>query len=477
MKPLIVKLEKRNILQQINPLKRQFSPIQLVVMSYLVVILLGAILLAMPFASRSGQSTNFVDSLFTSTSAVAVTGLVVKDTLAHWSIFGQIIILLLIQIGGLGYITLFTFFMLVFQGKVTLKQEMMLQETLNNPTIKEIMKLARHIFYFVIIFEGTGAIILFLRFLEPVTFYPFAVNLSNFNVENIIYSAWLGLFHAVSAFNNAGFDLMGNFTSFTNYVTDPIVTFTVAGLIITGGIGFFVLSDVYKTFLGRQPKLSYHSKIAIAATIFLIVSGTVLVFILEYGNPKTIGNLNLPAKVMASYFQSVTARTAGFNTIATGTLTNATLLFVIALMFIGASPGGTGGGIKTTTATAIFYYVKSMINRKNTVEIWYRRIPYDAVNKAVTIFVISITFIFFMTLIISSIEPFAFVRVLFEVVSAYGTVGLSTGITPFLSPLSKLLIVFTMYAGRVGILSIILIFSMQLRRGKILLAQEELTVG
>lgn len=470
MKPLIIDLEKGNILQQINPLKREFSPIQLVVMSYLVIILLGAILLAMPFASRAGQPTNFVDSLFTSTSAVAVTGLVVKDTGTYWSPIGQVIILLLIQIGGLGYITIFTFFLLVFQRKVTLKQEIMLKETLNNPTIREILKLSRHIFYFVVIFEGAGALILFLRFLNPLD-YP------NITLEKIGISAWHGVFSAVSAFNNAGFDLMGNFRSFTGYVTDPIVTFTIAGLIIAGGIGFSVLSDMYKTFRGRQQKMSYHSKIAIAATIFLIVSGTILVFILEYDNPKTIGNLNLPGKLMASYFQSVTARTAGFNTIATGYLTNATLLFVIALMFIGASPGGTGGGIKTTTATAIFYYVKSMIYRKNTVEIGNRRIPYDAVNKAVTILVISTTFIFFMTLIISSIEPFAFVRVLFEVVSAYGTVGLSTGITPFLSPISKLLIAFTMYAGRVGILSIILIFSMQLRRGKVLLAQEELTVG
>ena len=477
MKPLIIQLEKPGLLKQINPLTRQYSPIQLVVLSYIMVILLGATLLAQPFATKTYQRTQFIDALFTSTSAVAVTGLVVKDTATHWSPIGQAIILLLIQIGGLGYITIFMFFFLVFQHKVTLKQEMMLQETLNNPTIKEIMKLARHIFFFVVVFEGIGAGILFLRFLEPVTFYPFAINFSNLSISNIIYSAWLGIFHAISAFNNAGFDLMGNFSSFTNYVTDPIVSFTVSGLIIFGGIGFYVLSDMYKTFQGRQPKLSYHSKIAIAATLFLIVTGTLLVFILEYDNPKTLGNLNLPTKVMASYFQSVAARTAGFNTIATGALTNATLLFVIALMFIGASPGGTGGGIKTTTATAIFYYVKSMINRKNTVEIGNRRIPYDAVNKAVTIFVISCSFIFFMTLIISSIEPFAFVRVLFEVVSAFGTVGLSTGITPFLAPISKFLISLTMFTGRVGTLSIILIFSMQLRRGKVLLPTEELTVG
>src|SRR3989338_3894868 len=477
MKPLIFKLEKPSLLKQINPLTRQYSPIQLVVLSYIVVILLGAALLAQPFATKTYQRTDFVDALFTSTSAVAVTGLVVKDTATHWSPIGQAIILLLIQIGGLGYITIFMFFFLVFQRKVTLKQEMMLQETLNNPTIREIMKLARHIFFFVIIFEGVGAAILFLRFLEPVTFYPFAVNLSNFSISNILYSAWLGIFHAISAFNNAGFDLMGNFSSFTNYATDPIVSLTVSGLIILGGIGFYVLSDMYKTFRGRQQKLSYHSKIAITATIFLIVTGTLLVLILEYDNPKTLAPLDFSSKILASYFQSVTARTAGFNTIATGALTNATLLFIIALMFIGASPGGTGGGIKTTTATAIFYYIKSMINRKNTVEIGNRRIPYDAVNKSVTILVISITFIFFMTLIVSSIEPFAFVRVLFEVVSAYGTVGLSTGITPFLSPISKLLIAFTMYAGRVGILTIIRIFSMQLRRGKVLLPTEELTVG
>src|SRR3989338_8774065 len=470
MKPLIFKLEKPSLLKQINPLTRQYSPIQLVVLSYIMVILLCATLLAQPFATKTYQRTDFVDAIFTSTSAVAVTGLVVKDTATYWSPIGQVIILLLIQIGGLGYITIFTFFLLVFQRKVTLKQEIMLKETLNNPTIREILKLSRHVFYFVVIFEGVGALILFLRFLNPLDYY-------NITLEKIGISAWHGVFSAVSAFNNAGFDLMGNFKSFTEYVSDPVITLTITSLIILGGIGFSVLSNMYKTFRGKDPKLSYHSKIAIATTIFLIVSGTLLVFILEYDNPKTLAPLDFSSKILASYFQSVTARTAGFNTIATGALTNATLLFIIALMFIGASPGGTGGGIKTTTATAIFYYIKSMINRKNTVEIGNRRIPYDAVNKAVTILVISITFIFFMTLIVSSIEPFAFVRVLFEVVSAYGTVGLSTGITPFLSPISKLLIAFTMYAGRVGILTIILIFSMQLRRGKVLLPTEELTVG
>ena len=470
MKPMVVKLKKENILAAINPSKGGFSPVKLVVISYLVVILIGAFLLAQPFASRTHQPTHFIDAFFTSTSAVAVTGLVVKDTLSYWSGIGQLIILILVQIGGLGYITIFTSFLLVLHRKTTLKQEILLQETLNRPTIVEIARLAKHIFYGVVIFEGIGAIILFLRFLNP-------FRIEGITASNILYSAWLGIFHAVTAFNNAGFDLMGGFKSFTGYASDPIINITITGLIIIGGLGFYVLSDLYNTFRGRTLHLSFHSKVAIFSTIFLIIAGSIIIFSFEYSNPETLGSLNMPTKIMASYFQSVTSRTAGFNTISTQALRNASLLVIIALMFIGASPGGTGGGIKTTTATTIYYYAKSVIRRKNGVEIGNRRLSYGAVNKAVTIFIISTGFIFLMALAISSIEPFTFVGVLFEVVSAYGTVGLSTGITPLLSPLSKILISLTMIAGRAGILSIVLLFSMRLKHGKVLLPEEELAVG
>ena len=470
MKPMIVMLEKSNIFTHANLPKRWFSPIRLVVISYLAVILVGAFLLAQPFASRTYQPTNFIDSLFTSTSAVAVTGLVVKDTSTHWSIVGQMIILILIQIGGLGYITIFTFFLFVFRRGLTLKQGVLLQETLNYPTIKEIAKLAKRVFYFVIIFEGIGALILFLRFLSP-------FNAANLTTKNILYSAWHGIFHSLAAFNNAGFDLTGGFKSFADYVSDPIVNLTITSLIITGGIGFYVLFEIYQKCSGIKQRLSLHSKVAIFATLFLVITGTILIFVLEYNNSDTLGKLNLPDKVMASYFQSVTSRTAGFNTIQISALTNTSLLIIIILMFVGASPGGTGGGIKTTTAATIFCYIKSMAKRKDTVEMGYRRVSYDKVNKAIFIFIISLAFIFFMTLIISSIEPFAFLRVLFEVVSAYGTVGLSTGITPLLSPISKLLISLTMFAGRAGMLSIILTFSIRIKRGKVLLPEEDLAIG
>ena len=470
MKPLIVKLEKSNIPSSITTAKKRFSPIKFVIISYLIVILAGAFLLAQPFASRANQRTNFIDSLFTSTSAVAVTGLVVKDTSTYWSGIGQLIILILIQIGGLGYITIFTFFFFIFQRKLTLKHELFLQETLNQPTIMEIAKLAKRIFFFVVIFEGIGAIILFFRFLNP-------FKTANMTFGGIVDSAWKGVFHSLAAFNNAGFDLTGNFKSLTGYVSDPIINITVTSLVIIGGIGFYVLHDLHQKYRGIKPHLSFHSRIAIFTTLFLIITGTILIFALEYNNPKTLGQLNLPAKIMASYFQSVTSRTAGFSTISTSALTNASLLFIVVLMFIGASPGGTGGGIKTTTFTTIYNYIRSMIKRKDSVEIGYRRVPYEVVNKAVFIFIISIAFVFFMTLIISSIEQFYFVQLFFEVVSAYGTVGLSTGITPLLSPISKLLISFTMFTGRVGILSIVLLFSMRLERGKVLLPQEDLTVG
>jgi trk system potassium uptake protein len=468
MKPLVFKIKKEDLIKQLNPWKREFTPVQLLVLSYLFIIFLGAYLLKQPFASATGQATGFVDAFFTSTSAVSVTGLVVKNTGTYWSPLGQMVILGLIQIGGLGYITIYTFFLLVFQHKVTLKHGVLLKEALNNPGIREMAKLAKHIFYFVVVFEGVGALILFLRFFNPFRW-------SSYSIMNFLHSSWMGIFHSISSFNNAGFSLFK--TSFMDYVTDPIVNLTVTSLVIMGGIGFYVLSDLYEVKKGLKPRLKYHTKIAIVSTLFLLIVGTAMVFTLEHNNPLTLKPMSTSGKIMASYFQSVTARTAGFNTINTGYLGGATLLFLIALMFIGASPGGTGGGIKTTTATSLFYYVKSMLKRKNTVEIGHRRISYDVVNKAVTIFVISITFIFFMTVLINAIEPHHFDTVLFEVTSAYATVGLSTGITTELSQLSKVLISFTMFAGRVGVLSLILIFSMQLRRGKVLLPEEELTVG
>lgn len=470
MKPLILKI-KQDFMKDSIPFIRRVSPVQFVVASYFILILIGAVLLAQPFASALHKRTPFVDSLFTSTSAVAVTGLVVKDTATHWSWIGQLIIILLVQIGGLGYITIFTFFIILIGRRLSLRQGALLQETLNSVSLKDIGKLAHRIFYFVVFLEGIGASILFLRF------FNFR-DLLHFNIRPIFNVAWKGIFHSIAAFNNAGFDLNGNFKSFTDYVSDPIANLTLTGLIIIGGIGFCVLSDLYQKLKFRKNhSISFHSKIAIFTTIFLIITGTVLIFLIEHDNPKTLGQLDLSGKLWASYFQSVTARTAGFNTIPIGALTNASLLLIIVLMFIGASPGGTGGGIKTTTAASLFYYVKATIKRKEMVDIGNRRVPYETINKAVTIFVLSSIFIFFVTWAILLVEPFSAVNVAFEVVSAYGTVGLSTGITPLFSPISKYLLSLTMFAGRVGLLSLLLTFSMRIQRGKVLLPEGELAVG
>ena len=471
MKPMVVKLEKDSITSRYTPAKKNLlSPIQIVVISYIVVIIIGAFLLAQPFASKSHQPTALIDSLFTSTSAVAVTGLVVKDTGTHWSIIGKLIILVLIQVGGLGYITIFTFFILIIRRKLTLKQGLLLKESFDNPIIKEIAGLAKHIFFTVVLFEGIGAIILFLRILNP-------LKTSNLTMHNIINSIWFGVFHSVAAFNNAGFDLTGDFKSLTGYVSDPIINFTITILIIAGGLGFYLFSDMHKIYHNKEKRLSFHSKMVIFSTIILIVMGTALLFVFEYNNQKTLGQLSLPTKVMASYFQSVTSRTGGFNTISIGDLTTPSLLIIIILMFIGASPGGTGGGIKTTTITLVYYYIVSIVKRKHDAEIGNRMIPYEIINKAIAIFMISISFVFIMAMIISIFEPFDYLAILFEVTSAFGTVGLSTGITPSLSFISKLLISLTMFAGRAGLLSLILSFSRGLRQGKVILPKEDLTVG
>ncbi|MCX7796039.1 MAG: TrkH family potassium uptake protein [bacterium] len=443
-------------------MQRENNPWRFIVLSFLFIILVGAFLLTLPISSRSGRFTNPIDALFTATSATCVTGLVVFDTGTYWSLFGQIVILILIQLGGISYMTLLSFLALLLRRQVFLHERIILHETLNTWSIRGVMRLARLVFFTVVLFEGIGAILLFLVFIKD---YP------------IITSIKFAIFHSISAFCNAGFDLLGGFRSFTGYVSNSLLVFTMTSLIILGGIGFIVIHDIRSNLL-KWRKLTVHSKAAIIMTLILIVSGTMVIGFLEWKNPNTMGNLPLKGKLLASYFQSVTPRTAGFNTISIGGMRPETLLFIILLMFIGASPGGTGGGIKTVTFAVLLFAVKATLMGYENVEMLGRKLYWDAVRKAWALFFLSLGLIFLSWFILLLTENFPPLNILFEVVSAFGTVGLSTGITPKLSYLGRMVIILVMYLGRVGLVVFGLSFLYPLRRkSHIELPYGEVSIG
>ncbi|MDI6860509.1 MAG: TrkH family potassium uptake protein [Caldisericia bacterium] len=412
------------------------EPGRFIIFSYLLIILIGAILLIFPFSSKGKNWTNPIDALFTATSATCVTGLVVLDTGNYYSTIGQIIILLLIQIGGLSYMTIFTFLSLLLGRKIPLLDRILLKESISFFSIGGIIKLARRILYVVLIFEGTGAVILANVFAKD---YPFP--------KSIFY----GLFHSISAFCNAGFDLIGGFRSFTIYRGNLLLNITIILLIVFGGIGFGVISELID--FPKSKKLSTHAKLVLLTTIILIVLGAILFYLFEISNPRTLKFYSIKERILSSIFHAVTPRTAGFSTVNVGYLNLPTLLLTIILMFIGASPGGTGGGIKTTTFALILLNIKNWIKGREGVTIFGRCIETISIKKSFLIFTTAIFLISLSTFLLSITEKFGLTSILFEVVSAFGTVGLSTGITPELSPIGKFIIIFTMFTGRVGILS------------------------
>ena len=443
-------------------MQRETNPWRFIVLSFLLIILVGTIFLMLPVSSQSGKFTDPITALFTATSATCVTGLVVVDTGTYWSLFGQIVILLLIQLGGISYMTLLSFLALLLRRQVVLHERIILQETLNSWSIRGVMKLARVVLYTVVFFEGLGALLLFFVFIRD---YPFITALK------------FSIFHSISAFCNAGFDLLGGFRSLTGYVDNPLLVFTITSLIIFGGIGFVVIYDL-RSNLFNWKKITIHSKIAILTTIILIILGTLIIGLLEWRNPGTMGPLSIRGKILSSYFQSVTPRTAGFSTLNIGNMHNATLLFIILLMFIGASPGGTGGGIKTVTFTVLISAVRATLMGYENVEIMERKLYWDSIRKAWALFFLSIGLIFisWFTLLIS--ENFLPINLLFEVVSAFGTVGLSTGITPSLSTVGRIVIILVMYLGRVGLVVFGLSFLYPLRRkSHIELPYGEVSIG
>ena len=432
----------KKIVKRVSNIVNKMEPTQIMVIGFAIVILIGAILLSMPISTQNGESIGFLDALFTSTSAVCVTGLIAVDTSTYWSFFGQLIIITLIQIGGLGFMTVTTLFSLIIKKRINLKERLLIQESLNQIDLSGLVKLTRYILLTTFFIEGTGALLLSTVFIPQ------------FGILNGI---WYSIFHAISAFCNAGFDLMGivsgPFSSLTYYVNNFTITITISLLIILGGIGFPVILDVIRN--KKLSKLTIHSKVVLFSTIVLIAFGMLFILLLEYNNPNTLGKLGFGGKILASLFQSITIRTAGFNTIDLAAMRESSIFVMIILMFIGASPASTGGGIKTTTIATLILTVKSFILEKQDIEVCKRRISETTVKKSLGIFLIGITIVVMGTLIISITDPdFSLLEVEFEVVSAIATVGLSIGGSPNLSVLGKIFIMLFMFMGRVGSLTI-----------------------
>ena len=432
----------KKIVKRVSNIVNKMERTQIMVIGFAIVILIGAILLSMPISTQNGESIGFLDALFTSTSAVCVTGLIAVDTSTYWSFFGQLIIITLIQIGGLGFMTVTTLFSLIIKKRINLKERLLIQESLNQIDLSGLVKLTRYILLTTFFIEGTGALLLSTVFIPQ------------FGILNGI---WYSIFHAISAFCNAGFDLMGvvsgPFSSLTYYVNNFTITITISLLIILGGIGFPVILDVIRN--KKLSKLTIHSKVVLFSTIVLIAFGMLFILLLEYNNPNTLGKLGFGGKILASLFQSITIRTAGFNTIDLAAMRESSIFVMIILMFIGASPASTGGGIKTTTIATLILTVKSFILEKQDIEVCKRRISETTVKKSLGIFLIGITIVVMGTLIISITDPdFSLLEVEFEVVSAIATVGLSIGGSPNLSVLGKIFIMLFMFMGRVGSLTI-----------------------
>lgn len=411
-------------------LLKRVSPGRLISLGFASVILIGALLLWLPISAKDGVDVRFIDALFTSTSAVCVTGLIAIDTADTFNTFGCTVVGLLIQIGGLGVTSVGVAILLFAGKKVGIKGRVLMRESMNLNSLKGIMQLVKAVLFTTLCFEVVGTILSFIVFVKD---YP------------PLHAFGISLFHSVASFNNAGFDVLGNFQNLLNYSDNVLLTLTTAGLIIFGGIGFIVTKELVEKRSIR--KLSLHSKVVLLMTGILLTAGTILLYLTE------------DITWLGAFFMSTSARTAGFSTFNVGNFKNAGLFILIILMFIGASPGSTGGGIKTTT---FFTIVKSLLStaKNKHCTAFKRRVPSDVIAKSFGLFLLAIGVVCFNTLLISVIEPnFSFIQNLFEVTSAFGTVGLSTGITPDLKDLSKVIIIITMFIGRLGPMTIATLWS------------------
>ena len=424
------------------------STTHIILLSFLIAILIGAVLLSLPISSADGKPTSFLDALFTATTSTCVTGLVVTPTVSSWSVFGQIIILILIQIGGLGVITIMSGLMILLHKKMGIGDRLFLQDAFNLNSLSGLVRFVKKVVTGTLIIEGIGALLYMTVFIPE------------FGAKGI----WISVFTSVSAFCNAGIDIIAE-NSLCNYALNPIINIVTCSLIILGGIGYIVWWDVLRVLKKARTKkvrffrdLTLHSKIAITATLILIFVGAAFIFAFEYNNPQTMGDYTLLQKIEVSLFQSVTTRTAGFATVPQENLTNASAIVCLLLMFIGGSPVGTAGGIKTVTFAVIIVAAIASIRNKEDTEVFGRRLTKQAVSKAVAVTCMSFIIMFTSTVLLSAVTDANALDIVYETVSATATVGLTRNFTVSLDSIGKLIIIITMYLGRVGPISLAVAF-------------------
>lgn len=414
--------------------------VQILALGFLLVILVGALILTLPISTTSGESTNFLDALFTATSAVCVTGLIVVDTGSYWNSFGQTVIMILIEIGGLGFMSFTTLIAIILGKKITLRERLILQDAMNTFNIQGLVKMVKYVLVFTVSVQFFGALLLSTQFVPE-----------HGLGRGIFYS----IFHSISAFCNAGFDVLGKSNSLISYNSNVVVITVISSLIIIGGLGFTVWSELYSS--KSLKRVSLHSKMVILMTTVLVLGGAILMFLFEHNNVNTMANMSFVDKVMNSFFASVTPRTAGFNSISTEGMTTAGQFLTIILMFIGGSPGSTAGGIKTTTIGILIVTVICVVRGREDSEVFHKRFSKDIVYKAFTLVFIGFSLVIAVTMLLSYTEKGAsFISLFYETVSALGTAGLTLGLTPQLSSIGKVLIIFMMYLGRVGPLTVVL---------------------
>lgn len=433
--------------------RRELTTTQIIAFGFLGAIVVGTILLTLPMASANGVATPLDDALFTSAASVCVTGITVLPTWSHWSLFGEVVILLLIEVGGLGIITFTTIVLMVMKRKISMKERILIQDAYNLDSLRGVVRLTIRIVKGTLCIEAVGTILYAFVFIPD---YGMGEGL------------WMSVFHAVSAFCNAGKDLLGD-ASLTSYRGNVIMNFTTMGLVILGGLGFPVWYNVtdilkkrktiYSSYRDAAHHFNLHTKVVLSVSIILIVGGAALIYMLEFNNPQTLGCMNWWEKIMAALFQSVTLRTAGFYTVPQECFRNGTAFVCILLMFIGGSPSGTAGGVKTTTIGIIMLAVFSIVKGRKDTEAFGRKISTSLVKKAMAVMCLSLSVMFVSVIILSIVQPGDFLDILYETTAAIGTTGLSRGITGNLNFGGKIVIMCTMYIGRIGPISLALFFN------------------
>ncbi len=444
------------------------STTQYIMLSFILVIFMGSLLLSLPISAADGKSVSYVDALFTATTATCVTGLVTLPTVTTWSVFGQVVILCLIQLGGLGIITVISGFMIVLHKKIGISDRLLLQDAFNLNTLSGLVRFVKKVITGTFIIEGIGALLYMMVFVPQ------------YGAKGV----WISIFNSVSAFCNAGIDIISE-NSLCEYATNPIINIVTSFLIVTGGIGYVVWWDLirvvklYKTHrMNCFKRMTLHSKIAIYMTVLLVFTGGVLYFIFEYNNPLTIGNQDLFDKIQISLFQSVTTRTAGFATIPQENFTNSSAIVSLLLMFIGGSPVGTAGGVKTVTIAVLVITAYSMVRDKDEITVFNRAISQKAVKKSIAVVGTSFAIMFISTVLLSFVTDASVIDILYETVSATATVGLTRNLTSSLDIWGKLIIIVTMYLGRIGPITLaIALNTKKEKRNVVKTPYEDISVG